>query len=408
MSLFDKMFGGKNTTNTADKSPGETRNADLIAAVAMHIRGEMDGALSAYLKIIEDLPEDNLAPFFAAALLAGTGNISEAGERLRSLSRRIAQKEEAISLTVTQDFLALASSEPTLKIPAAAEIIMSFGDRLKENHLLQESAVCFEIAAGLLPDRANVLHKLGDTLHDLRIYDYAESVLLKALEYEPKNWGALYTYAVLLQDLGRFPEAITYYEQAVALNPDHVNSQNNYGAALMMEDRLEDALEHCTLAAGLDPSSPWVKVNLGNIYLLKKEYETARSCFKEAVSLKKDLAHAYFGLGSVEQLLGSDSEQVRELYLKAIELNPTIPDIHHALGNLLAGEGKQEALTYFSAAAELNNYLKNLHRDFGRVCLQMGRRDEAIEHLRIAILQNPSDPEARDLLAKAEEENPTT
>ena len=399
MGFFTKMFGTKVATDQTAAAP---QRADFFMALSLHLRGEVDLALSAYQKISEELPDDNLAPFFAAAIMAGKGNIADAAAWLRTLSRRIAMGEETISLVVARDLFALVEQEPTLKVPAVAEIIVSFGDRLKAEHLVQESAVCFEIAVGLLPEHAHVLQKLGDTLHDLRIYDYAESVLLKALEYAPNLWSALYTYAVLLQDLGRFSEAITYYERAVKLNPDHVNCQNNFGAALMMANRLEEALAHCTLAAELDPASPWVKVNLGNIHLLRQEYETARTCFSEAIALEKDLAEAYFGLGSVEQLLGSDAGHIRQLYLKAIECNPSIPDAHHALGNLLAGEGNAEALSYFSAAAQLNPGLKNLQRDFGNACLQLGHREEALEHLRMALQQNPEDSMARDMLAKAE------
>jgi len=102
-----------------------------------------------------------------------------------------------------------------------------------------------------------VLHRLGDTLHDLRVYEYAESVLRKALELAPNHWDSLYTYAVLLQDLGRFDEAIGCYEKAVTLYPDHVKCRNNYGAALMLTGRLDEALAHCTAAAELDPAFPW-------------------------------------------------------------------------------------------------------------------------------------------------------
>jgi tetratricopeptide (TPR) repeat protein len=154
----------------------------------------------------------------------------------------------------------------------------------------------------------------------------------------------------------------------------------------------------------LAPDFPPVKINLGNIHLLLQQYEAARTNYMEAISLDKNLAPAYFGLASAERKLGSDSRRVQELYLKVIELNPSIPDAHHALGNLLAYEGKPEALAHFSAAAQLNNNLKNLHKDFGNACLQMGRREEALEHLRTAQQQNPNDAATRQTLSKLEDE----
>jgi tetratricopeptide (TPR) repeat protein len=401
MGFFNKIFM---TNDTADGTTSEPRKVDFIATLSLHLRGEVTPALNNYLKIAEDIPDDNLAQFFASAIKADQGNIVEAAENLRLLSKRISLKEETISRAVSLDLIALISDDPFLSVPAVADIVVTFGDILKREGFVRESAVCFEIAAELVPDNAHVLYRLGDTLHDLGMYDYAESVLREALKYAPNHWEALYTYAVLLQDLKRYEEAITYYEQAVKLNPDHVKCLNNYGASLMMVNRLDEALAHCTKAAELAPDFLPVKINLGNIHLLLQQYETARTNYLEAISLDKNLAPAYFGLASAEHKLGSEPGRVRELYHKVIELNPSIPDAHHALGNLLAYEGDPGALSYFSAAAQLNNNLKNLHKDFGNACLHLGRREEALEHLIIAHEQNPDDTATLDTLSRLEEE----
>ena len=405
MGFFDKMFG----TKTDDTIAAEPRRVDFASALSMHLRGELTLAFSDYLAVADESPDDTLAPFFAAAIRSGNGKMDEAVDGLRSLSRRISSAGETISQAVLRDLVSLVNDEPLLKakgFATIADIIVSFGDVLKQEGFVQESAVCFEIAASLVPGHANVLHKLGDTLHDLRVYDYAESVLLEALQHAPNHWGALYTYAVLLQDLGRDEEAITYYERAVKLIPDHVNCQNNYGAALLRTNRIEEALVHCQLAAKFGPGSPFVKINLGNVYLLMQEYETARTCFTEAISLNDTLAPAYFGLGSAEHRLGSDAGRIGELYLKAIQLNPSMPECYQALGNVLASDGNPEALQYFSAAMELNGNMKNLHKDFGVACLRLGRREEGVEHLRVALQQAPGDVMVQNILVELEAENP--
>lgn len=396
MSFFKKMFA----TKISDDAPvDEFQEIRFTSALSMHILGELAPALSAYLNISGQNPDDNLAPFFAAAIQAGNGNTAEAAESLRSLSLRISQKDENISRAVSLELTALADEELIgITLPPVAAIIVTFGDILKAEGFVQESAVCFEIAVGLVPDRADVIHKFGDTLHDLHIYDYAESVLLEALKLAPFHWGTLYTYAVLLQDLGRDEEAIVYYERAAKIDPNHAKCHNNYGAALMRVDRLEEALDHCSLAAELDPDSPFVKINLGNIYLLMQENEKARDCFTEAGALDENNAEAFYGLASAERLLLSDSDKIRELFLKAIKLNPSVPEFHHALGNFLAGTGNPEALEHFYTAAQLNSSLKDLHKDFGIACLQLGRREEAMEQLKLGLQQNPDDAKILELL----------
>lgn len=396
MGFFDKMFGSKDGGTKSVEEEG----ADLVTALQMHLRGELQSSLAAYETFAVDSPNDNLAPFFAAAARAALGDINEAAEGLRALSRRAAEEETTISRAVAGDLVALLHEEPFLKVPEVTELVISLGDTLKSHRLVQESAVCFEVAAGLLPDHANVLYKLGDTLHDLRMYDYADTVLQEALRLAPNHWDSLYTHAVLLQDLGRFDEALEQYENAVRLNPDHVKCRNNYGAALMMANRLDEAVAQCSEAERLDPSFPLVQVNLGNINLLKGDAEAARACFERAISLDGTLALAHFGLGSAEQSLGADGERVRQLYLRAIELNPSFAEFHHALGRLLAREGDPEALMYLAAAVQLNGSLRYVYRDLGLACLQMGRREEGMEHLKAALLQNPDDAEIRNLLSE--------
>lgn len=346
MGFFNRMFGDKEISATAAPSKAN----DFIDALAMHLRGEVEPALGVYLQIVKDFPNDYLSPFFISAIMAGQGQSSEAAANLRSLSQQIAGQGGTISQSIYQRIVVQMDEALHLSLPAVAEIIATFGDRLKGNKFLQESAVCFEIAKTLDPENADLLHRFGDTLHDLRHYDYAEAVLQQALTYAPEHWGALYTYGVLLQDLGRLDEAISCYERAVAIDPDHAKCQNNFGAALLTLGRVDEALAHCARAAELNPGFALAKNNLGNIHLRKGEYEAARICYSEALALDEKLAPAYFGLGSAEQGLGSDSARVQELYRKAIELNPEVPTFRQALDNLLAAEGKQEAPASTSTA----------------------------------------------------------
>lgn len=342
MGFLDKVFGtkgaaeGKSAEAKATEAAAsmDPQQADLSAALWMHLRNEVDAAFSVYLRLQEELPQDALPPFFVCVVRAGRGEVAEAAEALRALSGRISEAGGNISHAVATELVQAMQDQSPLKLSGVAQLIATFGDSLKKERFLREAAVCLEVAAGLATDNAHVLHKFGDTLHDLGMYEYAETVLKEAVKLAPNHWDALYTYAVLLQDLGRVEEAITYYERAVKLVPSHVNCQNNFGAALMRLGRMDEAQEHCDRAAALDPAAPLVKLNLGNIHLAKEQYERARSFFDEAVALEPGLAQAYFGLGAVERLTTGDLARCRELYAKAIELNPSIPAFHQALEDL--------------------------------------------------------------------------
>jgi tetratricopeptide (TPR) repeat protein len=403
MGFFSKFWGSKEGGEEAAVKPQAIEIGDFNAALSRHLRGDLEAPLNFYLTVPEEFPEYPLAQFFAAAITAAKDDTGAAVTMLRELSRQISAAGGSISHTFIVELSATVSqSAVPVRIPLVADIVVSFGDQLKREGFVQESAVCFEVAAGLLPEHANVLHKLGDTLHDLRMYDYAESVLQEALKHAPNHWGAIYTYAVLLQDLGRDEEAITFYEKAVKLNPDHAKCQNNYAAALLRTNRLEQALEQGQRAERLDRANPFVKVNLGNIYYLLQDYDKARSAFTEAIELEERLAPAHFGLAVVEQALGSDADKVKERYRKALEINHTIAEAHQALGRILIEEGDAQGLVHLAAAAQINDDLKNVHQDLGQAFLKLERREEALEHLKKALEKTPEDPALQDLVAKLE------
>jgi tetratricopeptide (TPR) repeat protein len=403
MGFFSKFWGSKEDSEKVPVEPQAIAIGDFNTALSRHLYGELDAPLNFYLAVPEELPEYPLAQFFAAAIKAAKEETEAAVEMLRGLSRQIAAAGGSISHALIVELSATVSqSAVPIRIPLLADIVVSFGDQLKREGFLRESAVCYEIGVGLVPEHANVLHKLGDTLHDLREYDYAESVLLEALKYAPNHWGAIYTYAVLLQDLGRDEEAITYYEKAVRLNPDHAKCQNNYAAALLRTNRLEEALEQGQRAERLDRANPLVKVNLGNIYYLLLNYEKARSAFTEAIELEERLAPAHFGLAMVEQALGGDAGKAKEHYRKALEINHMIAEAHQALGRLLIEEGDGQGLVHLAAAAQINDNLKNVHQDLGLACLKLERREEALVHLKKALEKTPEDPDLKDLVAKLE------
>jgi len=334
MGIFSKIFAsGK---GGEEETAAEPAAKDMFTSITLQLQGELERALQSYLRLGEEQPDDTLAPFFAASVMTAMGDVDGGAERLRDLSRLVAERGENISRAVAGALFTLLTEEPGIDVPALGETLVAFGDRLKQAGFARESAVCFEIAAGVMPEHSQVLHRLGDTLHDLGLYEYAEAVLKKSLEYAPNHWDSLYTYGVLLQDLGRLEEAIPCYERAVAINPDHVKCRNNFGAALMLSGRVEEAMEQCTRAAELDPAFPLAKVNLGNLQMLRKEYDTARSYFSEAISLDENLAPAYFGLGAVEQCCGGGVEKIRGLYARAVELSPNNPQFREALASLPA------------------------------------------------------------------------
>ena len=143
-------------------------------------------------------------------------------------------------------------------------------------------------------------------------------------------------------------------------------SQNPYameylmGRLLFGEGRLKESLEHLLNAARTDTGQPGLYSQIGEVYLRQRRYFDANENFGKALELDPD--HAPSHLGRCRSLLGlkSNFEAVDEA-LESIGLNYHSPVSHFLL-----------------AVA--------LHR--------LGRFEEAIKALQVAVQQNPNFPAA--------------
>ena len=113
--------------------------------------------------------------------------------------------------------------------------------------------------------------------------------------------------------------------------------------------------------------------------------DTSRSDPSDAPGLS---AEEWYEAGCA--LEGSSSEQAREAYERALELDPGVTDAHVNLGRQLhmAGElGRAEP--HYREAARLDPDDPTPHFNLGVLLEEVGRREEAVHAYRQAILRDP-------------------
>jgi type IV pilus assembly protein PilF len=72
--------------------------------------------------------------------------------------------------------------------------------------------------------------------------------------------------------------------------------------------------------------------------------------------------------------------------LAATELDPTMAEVHNALGLVYHDLGKpDDALTHYQKAVKLRPDFSDAHNSFGTLLTDLGRYDEAIEQFKIAL-----------------------
>jgi tetratricopeptide (TPR) repeat protein len=160
------------------------------------------------------------------------------------------------------------------------------------------------------------------------------------------------------QYLKSWQDSISIWSHMVEVVPDAISPRNNLGVAFAEAGDIDAAMEQFEIVLEIDPNDPDGNYNVGNV-----------------LAQRGQLAEA------------------RKYYEKALRRRPDEGNIYHAIGVLLVEEGKpEEAIKLYRKALGQKkmgmSYL--LHEGRGSIFLQMGRVDEAIAELEIAVKQRAS------------------
>ena len=151
-------------------------------------------------------------------------------------------------------------------------------------------------------------------------FELASEKLLKALQYNPDNVKANYTYAILQDRLGQKELAERHYEIATRLDPKNPEAANNYGAFLCRNNRERES-EKYFLRALDNPlyKTPEFAYTNAAICLLKiNERDDAMEYLRKALTEKSDFAPA---LLTMSELLFSEGEHEQtKLYIDRYHL----------------------------------------------------------------------------------------
>ncbi len=245
---------------------------------------------------------------------------------------------------------------------------------------------------GLAPDRAAALYeKLALTLEsrlrldaavgiaphpflDFRKADALENCQ-KALEYAmllPRpHVGVLDSLALNIGADKRFSRGDTFgaikeYQQALLADEGNGMAWNSLGICFAGLGRHAEAERHFTRALACNPGDAMALYNLGYMHQSLGRTEEAEKFYRECLDHAPDHLYAMVRLGQSAENAGRPAA-AREFYEKAA---------------LLPGGA---GITY---------------RHFARLCIAEGKEEEAREHLHEALLHDPQDALAMQLLAR--------
>ena len=245
----------------------------------------------------------------------------------------------------------------------------------------------------LQPDILTVtqLVELGEELLGEGKLELAITCYEYAIKIQPQSKELYLKLIKILEEDGQWQKVASYYQQIVKLQDSNSTSNNskklrinnlltqsnrsshtkllppsksasekpatNTGAIVKHQDVLkaDNLVERYLEELKKQPNSPEIRLNLGNLFARKQQWQQAIANYQQAIKLKSDLVTAHLRLGKVYGIVGRTLEGAESIF-RAYSLQPDIatPEQHYKLGEFwLKQERVKVAMTCYRRAIQL-------------------------------------------------------
>uniref|UniRef100_A0A673JK15 dolichyl-phosphate-mannose--protein mannosyltransferase n=1 Tax=Sinocyclocheilus rhinocerous TaxID=307959 RepID=A0A673JK15_9TELE len=254
-----------------------------------------------------------------------------------------------------------------------------------------EAEVYYRRALNINPHHNRALFNLGNLLKSQGKEEEAERMLKESIHFGPHFADAYSSLASLYADQGHSKEANEIYTKGIENCPDSSDLHNNYGVFLVDTGHGDRAAFHYQEAVRLKPSHYVAMVNLGRLLRSSNDNKEAELWYKRAlqvvrkVDILTPLGALYYNTGRYEEAL--------EVYREAATLQPDSTDIWLALVQVLAMAGRSaeaEKMT-LGIISKTSNCIE-CYRLLSAIYSKQGNHTEALDALKTALQQEPSDP----------------
>ena len=235
------------------------------------------------------------------------------------------------------------------------------------------------------PSPAQPLYNLGKALAKQKKWSEAIDAYRQALAILP-HYKIYLALGVALENSDRITEAIECYGQVLQLQP-------NLTEARQKLENLQSSTRHTrSPSITISPHSSDVKTLLekAQANFKRGEWDAAISQCERALQIQPTLADIHALLGNA--FYGKrELEAAKHAYIKALELQPTLADIHANLGSVYAQLQQPEAaIECYRQATQLDRNQPLLYSNWGQLQQQLGRWSQAAESYQTAIDLDPS------------------
>lgn len=263
-----------------------------------------------------------------------------------------------------------------------------------------------KIADSAQKGAAEMFHGIGAALSRDGNPDVAVYFLRLGQFLDPKSDVVAMALAAIYESAGRFETANGIYDQLPTDSPLRpaamVQTAQNIDA---LGDR-DEAIRRLNNLTTLQPENVEAFSALGDLYRYAEQFPESVAAYTKTIELaggNHPRDWRYFYMRGISNERGGIWQQAEDDFLKALQLNPSQPQVLNYLGYSWVDKGMhlERALEMIREAVNANPKDGYIVDSLGWAYYRMGRLDEAVETLEQAAILRPTDPEINDHLGDA-------
>ncbi|XP_063281375.1 protein O-mannosyl-transferase TMTC4 isoform X1 [Pelobates fuscus] len=208
--------------------------------------------------------------------------------------------------------------------PKYVHAMNNLGNILKERNELQEAEQLLSQAVSIQPDFSAAWMNLGIVQNSLKQFEEAEKSYLTAIKYRKKYPDCYYNLGRLYADLNRHMDALNAWRNATFLKPEHSLAWNNMIILLDNTGNLAQAEAIGREALKLIPKDHSIIFSLANVLGKAQKYKESEDLFLKAIEANPSIASYHGNLAVLYHRWGK-LELAKKYYETSMKLDPSAP-----------------------------------------------------------------------------------
>lgn len=197
-----------------------------------------------------------------------------------------------------------------------------------------------------------------------------------------------------------YTRAAASFEKAVQIDADYAEAWYQAGFAYGMLRKHAEALRASKQAVRIRPEWAEAHINIGASSFALGQFKEAEAAYRQAAKIDSANADTQFALGLTLNKLNKHDEEILA-YKRAVALKPDYAAAYDRLGAAYFKNKRfADALGAFEQLKILRGDAKS-YNEFGETLFELGRLDESIEALNLAVGMNSDFGKARYNLGRA-------